>query len=138
MTEYIGIDVSKQTLAVWDGTQEEDVPNKKGLKTLKKLLKKKYGGEWNQQVRFIYEPTGPYSNYLRAFAAEHEVRVYEVNPKKSANFAKVLGNRSKTDVVDAKMLSTFHALLTEEDFRVPEINERAEQLGAELGSYEMI
>src|SRR5450756_928125 len=138
MTEYIGIDVSKQTLAVWDGTQEEEVPNEKGLKTLKKLLKKKYGGEWNETVRFIYEPTGPYSNYLRAFAAEHEVRVYEVNPKKSANFAKVLGNRSKTDVVDAKMLSAFHALLTEEDFGVPEVDEMAEQLGAELGSYEMI
>jgi len=61
-----------------------------------------------------------------------------VNPKKSANFAKVVGNRSKTDTVDAKMLSTFHALLTEEDFRIPAMDERAEQLGAELGSYEMI
>jgi len=112
--------------------------NEKGLKMLKKLLKKRYGGEWNETVRFIYEPTGPYSNYLRAFAAEHDVRVYEVNPKKSANFAKVVGNRSKTDVVDAKMLSTFHALLTEEDFGVPGVDEMAEQLGAELGSYEMI
>ena len=138
MTEYIGIDVSKQSLELWDGTHEEEVPNEKGLTTLKKLLKKRYGEKWNQEVRFIYEPTGPYSNYLRAFAAEHEVRVYEVNPKKSANFAKVLGNRSKTDVVDAKMLSTFHALLTEEDFGVPEVDEMAEQLGAELGSYEMI
>src|SRR5450830_577526 len=138
MTEYIGIDVSKQSLELWDGTQEEEVPNEKGLNTLKKLLKKRYGGEWNETVRFIYEPTGPYSNYLRAFAAEHEVKVYEVNPKKSANFAKVVGNRSKTDTVDAKMLSAFHALLTEEDFRIPEIDERAEQLGAELGSYEMI
>ena len=138
MTEYIGIDVSKQTLAVWDGTHEEEVPNEKGLKTLKKLLKKRYGGEWDQQVRFIYEPTGPYSNYLRAFAAEHEVKVYEVNPKKSANFAKVLGNRSKTDAIDAKMLEAFHALLTEEDFCIPVMDEIAEQLGAELGSYEMI
>ena len=43
MTEYIGIDVSKQMLAVWDGTQEEEVPNEKGLTTLKKLLKKRYG-----------------------------------------------------------------------------------------------
>ncbi|HEX7607847.1 MAG TPA: transposase [Candidatus Cryosericum sp.] len=125
-------------VGLWDGTLEGEVPNEKGLKTLKKLLKKRYGGEWNQQVRFIYEPTGPYSNYLRAFAAEHGVQVYEVNPKKSANFAKVLGNRSKTDAVDAKMLSAFHALLTEEDFGVPEVDEMAEQLGAELGSYEMI
>ena len=108
------------------------------MKTLKKLLKKRYGEKWNQEVRFIYEPTGPYSNYLRAFAAEHEVRVVEVNPKKSANFAKVLGNRSKTDVVDAKMLYSFHALLTEEDFCMPEMDEIAEQLGAYLGSYEVI
>jgi len=100
------------------------------LKTLKKLLKKRYGGEWNQAVRFIYEPTGPYSNYLRVFASENELKVHEVNPKKSANFAKVVGNRSKTDVVDAKMLSTFDALLTEEDFRIPEIDEITEQLGA--------
>lgn len=138
MTEYIGIDVSRQSLELWDGTREEEVPNERGLKTLKKLLKKRYGENWNQAVRFIYEPTGPYSNYLRAFAAEHEVRVYEVNPKKSANFAKVVGNRSKTDAIDAKMLSTFNALLTEEDFCIPVMDEIAEQLGAELGSYEMI
>jgi len=138
MTEYIGIDVSKQSLELWDGTHEEEVPNEKGLKTLKKLLKKRYGGEWNQAVRLIYEPTGPYFNYLRAFTAEHEVRVYEVNPKKSANFAKVLGNRSKTDAVDAKMLSIFSTLLREEDFRVPETHEITEQLGVYLGSYEMI
>jgi transposase len=138
MTYYIGIDVSKQSLELWDGTHEEEVPNEKGLTTLKKLLKKRYGGEWNQQVRFIYEPTGPYSNYLRRFAAEHEVRVVEVNPKKSANFAKVLGNRSKTDAIDAKMLSTFHALLTEEDFYIPEMNEITEQLGAFIKNYEII
>jgi hypothetical protein len=47
MTEYIGIDVSKQSLELWDGTHEEEVPNKKGLKTLKKLLKKRYGEKWN-------------------------------------------------------------------------------------------
>jgi transposase len=137
MTYCIGIDVSKQSLELWDGTHEEEVPNEKGLRTLKKLLKKRYGTNWNEGG-FIDKPTGPYSNELRAFAAEHEVRVYEVNPKKSANVAKVLGNRSKTDVIDAKMLTTFHALLTEEDFRIPEVDERAEQLGAFIGSYEII
>src|SRR5450756_1090432 len=137
MTEYIGIDVSKQSLELWDGTHEEEVPNEKGLKTLKKLLKKRYGTNWNKGG-FIYEPTGPYSNYLRAFAAEHQVQVYEENPKKTATFPKVLRNRSKTDVVDAKMLSTFHALLAEEDFCIPAMDERAEQLGAFIGSYEII
>ena len=138
MTEYIGIDGSKQSLELWDGIHEEEVPNERGLTTLKKLLKKRYRGEWNQAVRFIYEPTGPYSNYLRAFAAEHEVQVVEVNPTKSANVAKVVGNRSKTDVVDTKMLYSFHLLLKESEFSITKMDERAEQLGAYLGSYEII
>jgi transposase len=134
MTDYIGIDVSKQSLELWDGIHEEEVPNERGLTTLKKLLKKRYGTNWNKGG-FIYEPTGPYSNYLREFAAEHEVRVYEVNPKKSANVAKVLGNRSKTDAIDAKMLYTFHVLLTEGDFCIPEIDEIAEQVEKEMEAY---
>jgi len=137
MTSCTGIDGSRQSLELWDGTHEEEVPNERRLTTLKKLLKKRYGTNWNEGG-FIYEPTGLYSNYLREFAAEHEVRVVEVNPKKSANFAKVLGNRSKTDAIDAKMLYTFHVLLTEEDFWIPEIDEIAEQLGAFIGSYEII
>ena len=63
-----GVDVSKQSLEIWDGTQEEEVPNEKGLTTLKKLLKKRYGTDWNKG-RIIHESTGPYSNYLRQFAA---------------------------------------------------------------------
>ena len=124
-------------MELWDGIHEEEVPNEKGLKTLKKLLKKRYGTNWNKG-EFIYEPIGPYSNELREFAAEHEVQVYEVNPKKSANFAKVLGNRSKTDAIDAKMLYSFHLLLKESEFSITKMDEIAEQLGAYLGSYEMI
>jgi len=137
ITYCTGIDVSKQSSEIWDGTREEEVPNERRLKILKKLLKKRYGTEWNEGG-FIDEPTGPYSQYLRAFAAEHEVRVVEVNPKKSANVAKTSGNRSKTDAIDARMLYTFHALLTEEDFQIPEMDERAEQLGAFIGSYEIL
>ena len=132
-----GVDSSKQSLEVWDGTQEGEVPNEKGLTTLKKLLKKRYGTSWNKG-EFIYEPIGPYSNELREFAAEHEVRVVEVNPKKSANVAKALGNRSKTDAIDAKMLYSFHLLLKESEFSIPEMDEIAEQLGAYLESYEII
>ena len=98
MTDYIGIDVSKQSLELWDGTHEDEVPNEKGLKTLKKLLKKRYGGEWNETVRFIYEPTGPYSNYLRAFAAGHEVQVYEVNPQEECEFRKGIGEQLENEM----------------------------------------
>jgi transposase len=137
MYNYIGIDVSKQTLKVFDETKEYEVPNERGTKTLKKLVKRNYGKEW-RDVRLIYEPTGPYSNYLREFAYESELKVYEVNPKKSANFAKALGNRSKTDAIDAKMLYRFHVLLKEGDLSIPGIDEITEQLGSFIGSYEII
>jgi len=137
MYNYIGIDVSKQTFKVFDGTKEYEVPNERGLKTLKKLLKKDYGKEWIE-TKLIYEPTGPYSNYLREFASTNKLKVYEVNPKKSANFAKALGNRSKTDAVDAKMLYRFHLLLKESELFIPEIDKTTEQLGSFIHSYEII
>ena len=137
MNYYTGIDVSKQTLKMFDGTKDYEVPNERGLKTLKKLLKKNYGKEWIE-TKLVYEPTGPYSNYLREFASEDKLKVYEVNPKKSANFAKALGNRSKTDIIDAKMLYRFHVLLKEGDLSIPGIDEITEQLGSFIHSYEII
>ena len=134
---------------MFDETKEYEVPNEKGLKTFKKFLKKDCGKEWIE-TKLIYEPTGPlifcnlysfsagYSNYLREFASENQLRVYEVNPKKSANFAKAFGNRSKTDAVDAKMLYNFHLLLKKEDLNIPEIDETTEQLGSFIGSYEIL
>ena len=137
MYYYIGIDVSKQSLAVFDGTKEYDVSNERGLKTLKKLFKKHYGKEW-KEVRLIYESTGPYSSYLHEFASKNRIRVYEMNPKKSSNFAKALGNRSKTDTIDAKMLYRFNVLLNEEDLKVPIIDNTTEQLKAYISSYKII
>ena len=61
-----------------------------------------------------------------------------MNLKKSANFAKALGNRSKTNDIDAKMLYRFRLLLKEEDLSIPEIDETTEQLGSYIVSYEII
>jgi len=137
VSNYIGIDVSKQSLNLFDGINDYEVPNEKSLKTFKKVLNKAYGKEW-KKVLLIYEPTGPYSNYLREFASKYQVRVHEINPKKSANFAKVLGNRSKTDLIDSKMLYRFSILLKEEDFTVPVVDRITEQLSSYLSSYKII
>ncbi len=137
MNYYTGIDVSKQTLKVFDGVRDYEVKNEKGMKELEKVLKEQYGKEW-KEVKLIYEPTGPYSSYLREFASLNNIKVYEVNPKRSANFAKTLGNRSKTDTIDARMLYSFSLLLKEDNFHVPIIDEVVEELGALLHSYEMI
>jgi len=78
MNYYIGIDVSKQTLKMFNGSKDYEVPNERESKTLKKLIKRNYCKEW-KEVGLIYEPTGFYSNYLREFASENQLKVYEVN-----------------------------------------------------------
>jgi len=137
MKNYIGVDVSKQTLDVFDGSLSYTVPNEKGMKTWKKILKKQFGKDWDQ-IQLIYEPTGPYSLALRSFCQVNQIQAYEVNPKKSANFAKVLGNRSKTDKVDAKLLYSFQGMVLPESFTVPTNQPIIEQLKILFCSYEMI
>jgi len=43
--------------------------------------------------------------------ATNHIKTCIINPKRSSNFAKAIGNRSKTDKVDAKTLYAFKTLL---------------------------
>ena len=51
---YIGIDVSKEDLSVFNG-EDLNFINKKGLKSFKKYLKKKYN---LSEIALIFEPIG--------------------------------------------------------------------------------
>ena len=84
---YIGIDVSKKDLSVFDGKKDLKFINKEGLKSLKKYLKKKVNFS---DLVLIFEPTGVYSLYLKEFCAENRIKAYIVNPKKSHHFTRVL------------------------------------------------
>jgi transposase len=84
---YIGIDVSKKDLSVFDGKKDLKFINQEGLTSFKKYLKKKYH---LQEVAIIFEPTGVYSLYLKEFCAENSIKAYIVNPKKSHNFTRAL------------------------------------------------
>ena len=64
MMYYIGIDVSKKDLAVFDGKKDLIFINQEGLTSFKKYLKKKYN---LQEIAIIFEPTGVYSLYLKEF-----------------------------------------------------------------------
>ena len=61
-----------------------------------------------------------------------------MNPKRSANFVKALGNRSKTDQIDSKALYEFKNVIKPEEVSVPVIDEVAEKLNAYLTSYQFI
>jgi len=58
---YIGIDVSKKDLSVFNGKKDLKFINKEGLKSFKKYLKKKYS---LLEIVIIFEPTGIYSPRL--------------------------------------------------------------------------
>jgi len=135
MYNYIGVDVSKQELSCFDGEKYFTIKNEKGLKGLRLYLKKHKS--YSNTV-MIFEPTGVYSGYLKQFCMNNHTKAYIVNPKRSANFVKVIGNRSKTDKVDAEALYAFKSLINKKDIKIPEIDKDAKQLSSYIKSYEFI
>jgi len=55
---------------------------------------------------------------------------YILNPKKTPNLAKVLGQRSKTDKIDARTIYCFKDLISKEQIKVPQIDETLEKIYA--------
>jgi len=101
MFNYIEIDVSKATLQVYIPVKDENISidnNKKALISLYSKLKKYYKKDISNLV-FIFEPTGSYSVLLKRFCADRNIYAFIINPRQSANFAKALENRSKSDVI---------------------------------------
>ncbi len=140
MYNYIGIDVSKATLQVHIPIKDENISidnSKKSIKTLYSKLKKYYKKEYKDLV-FIFESTGSYSSVLKYFCAEHNIYAYIINPRQSANFARALDNRSKSDIIDAKMLYKFHVLLKIDAITVPAIDYTKESIGEALSYYRLI
>ena len=131
---YIGIDVSKKALSVFDGKSNLSFENQKGLKPFYRYLKKL---ERNlENLVLIFEATGIYSDYLREFCAKHQIKVYILNPKQSHNFAKSLGVRSKTDKIDAYTIWRYQKLIPPEKIKVPLIDQEARMLAVYLTSYQ--
>jgi transposase len=133
MNQYIGIDISKEALSVFDGEKEHTFRNGRSLAGFKTYLHKRFRFD---DIVLIFEATGPYSYYLRDFCAEHAVRVWVVNPKRSAYFAKAAGMRSKTDQIDARTLYTLRKIVEPEDILVPRTDRIKEELSAYLSGYE--
>lgn len=131
---YIAFDVSKKVLCGFDGEKELAFDNKKGLKSLKDYLRKKYKDLDNLVI--IFEATGIYSNYLKEFCADNNLKVYIINPKRSSNFSKAIGNRSKTDKIDTKKtIYEYRKIIDPKDIKVPKIDKVAQRLSAYLTSY---
>ncbi len=136
MSYYIGVDVSKETLSVFDGKKDLTFKNEKSLKELKSYLKKKF--KTLDNIVIIFEATGVYSNYLKDFCSSNLIKAFIVNPKKNSGLAKVLGNRSKTDKTNARMLYAFKNIIDADVAEIPKADKEAKALFQYLSSYELI
>ena len=111
----IWVDVAKATLQVYIPKSGSDIEIKNssdGLKELYSKLKKQYKNELKDIV-FVYESTGAYSTILEQFCQDKKILCFKVGAYQSASFSKVIKNRSKTDKIDARMLSQMHILAKE-------------------------
>ncbi len=136
MDNCIGIDVSKASINIHISKNSQDlkVDNSiKGFKSLCSKLKKIYKKEIADNV-FIFEPTGSYSEALRKYCSEQNIKCFIINPKQFSNYAKALGVEVKNDIEDARVLSRALHLAKDEQVKVPVYDKDVERI-KELMSY---
>ena len=136
MLNCIGIDVSKATINVHIPKSNQDLVLDNNLKSFKSLfskLKKIYKKEI-ENIIFIFEPTGSYSEALRKYCFQKQIKCFIINPKQFSNYAKALGVEIKNDVEDARVLSQALPLAKDGQVKVPVFNEDVEHI-KELMSY---
>jgi len=122
MCKYIGIDISKATLDLYDGKQSYKFPNTpEGFEQILQLASAK-------EACWIFEPTGVYSHALMDFCHQHRIRAYIVGSKEARDYARSIKQRSKTDKIDAKVLYRYHTQLDPKALRVPTVDRQSRRL----------
>ena len=133
MRNYIGIDISKATLDVYDGKKSYKFENNEtGFKEIVGLV------EDIKSVTFIFEPTGVYSYALTDFCSQENINIVMVGPKESRDFARSLKVRSKTDKIDAKVLYKYQSHIEPSMVKVPVVNHQGIKIQEMLNVYENI
>ena len=105
-TIYIGIDISKRELEIH--TYEASlklpsaIPNSKSsiTKLISKLSK-------NDHIHCVFEATGGYEKLLLSMLQSEGTKASRITPSLVRNFAKAQGILSKTDSIDAKVLTDY-------------------------------
>ena len=130
MSNCIGLDISKRLIAVHIPINKLDMEIENSVAGMKKLyskLKKLYKQEYKNLI-FIYEPTGSYSSTLTKFCNSKNIKCFIINPKQFSNHSKALGQRVKSDKIDAQVLSSALHLARDGEVKVPSFNKVVEEM----------
>jgi transposase len=99
---YAGLDIHKSTLQLHLAGSDLELPNSpSGLRKLLTLLTK------HQNTHVICEASGGYERTPVAALHSVGIPVSVLNPAKVRHFARALGQRAKTDPLDARLLSSY-------------------------------
>ena len=107
IAQAVGIDIFKLTLDVYLHPQAAARQFPNTAAGITPLL------AWLDQTlvhRVIFEPTGAYHRRLERQLGKAGIAMVKVNPLQARRFAEAIGQRAKTDAVDAAMLAHFGAL----------------------------
>ena len=94
---FVGIDVSKHHLDVFEGGRTERVANT--AEDVAELV-----ARWHDRF-VLFEATGHYDAWLRRALEAEGIAFARVNPARARDFARATGRLAKTDRIDARMLA---------------------------------
>lgn len=105
----IGVDVSKDTLDVFDGCAHWQVPNTKA--GIHSLIKRCLALGPHSESRLTCESTGRYGHLLIAMSLEAGLPVAMANARAVRDFCRSTGRLAKTDRIDARMIAAYAAVI---------------------------
>ena len=121
MYKYIGIDISKATLDLFDGSKSYKFENNENgfqeiLQHFGTTKKEK------QSLCLIFEPTGIYAYDLISFCHRQRIKAFIVGSKEAREYARSIKQRSKTDKIDAQVLYRYQTQIMDKMMSVPSLN----------------
>lgn len=102
MKVWVGIDVAKDSLAVWIRPLNNSFTVANTVDGYQKILKCCHG---HDVQRLLVESTGGYENGVVDYCLSQQLPMARIMPQRARAFANALGKRAKTDPIDASVLA---------------------------------